>query len=180
MMTAAATRSIRDAVQSFAPESSGEEVSAAVQYLLEIYMNMRSLDFVRQIMGMSRRSLAQGTRPTLGVMSGIGGSGAGKSAATTNGTCCFFCTDNGHTDTNCRLIDAAPKAGEATTKQVVVSTKRQNKTIIWHYCTGCQGWRHHSTAEHDESIEEIAEKINGINALAKTMSDSDERRLLER
>ena len=165
---------IIDTVHSLAPGSTDEAVKEAARYLIQTYMNMRSLDFVRQIMGMSRRSLSQGTRPTLGVMASNGKSVDNKSNARKGTICCFFCSEEGHVSSSCNFIEVPPKADEATTKHVNVNIKGQSKTIVWHYCTSCRGWRHHSTAEHDESLEETAEKINAMNSTAEMMSVEDD------
>ena len=165
------------AVQDLAPESSEEEVRQAVQYLVKTYMNMRSLDFVRQIMGMSRRSLAQGTRPTMAVISSHGGAkGKGKSAmlGSFDAMTCFFCSKEGHCATNCTSIDIAPEDGDPTTKEVLVNFKGNNKIIVWHYCASCLGWRHHTTSEHDDNLEENAEKNNAVNSVLEIMDSGND------
>lgn len=167
-------KTIVDAVQSLTPESSDEAVKEAVRYLLQTYMNMRSLDFVRQIMGMSRRSLAQGTRPTLGVISSTGKAGHGNPDAKKGAICCFFCSKEGHAASTCTAIEVPPKDGEATTKQVGIHVKGQSKTIVWYYCLCCQGWRHHTTEEHNENVEDTAEKTNAINSVLEIMSAVDD------
>ena len=163
-----------EAVRALTQDSSDEEVKEAVRYVVQTYMNMRSLDFVRQIMGMSRRSLAQGTRPTLAVLSATGNAGSGKSVAKKKGDiCCFFCSEQGHAASTCVAIDVVPAEGEPTTRQVRVDIKGQNKTIVWHFCNSCRGWRHHSTAEHDGTLEESAEKLNAVQTVLEIMDASE-------
>lgn len=60
---------IQDAVKRCCAEDLiEEELEMACQYLAGTYMKIRSRDYVRQIMSMSRRSLNQGTRARMAVL----------------------------------------------------------------------------------------------------------------
>jgi hypothetical protein len=113
-------------------------------------MKMRSRDYVRQIMSMSRRSLNQGTRAKMGVLSEQGGGDKTKKQGKL--FCCFFCAERGHVASKRKKHNELPCPGkdEPLTREVTVklADDDEENTYLWHWCAECSGWRMHSTGNH--------------------------------
>jgi hypothetical protein len=137
------------------------EIKPVAKFLVATYMKMRSRDFVRHIMGKSRKSLSPGTRPTLAVISQSGISVSKKEHSKKK--VCFFCLDNTH---------LVPQCPEATIRPLTLNSERTmaigDDSFTWHWCQHCNRWRRHSTREHSSSrnqdqvleVEEEAEELN--------------------
>ena len=142
-------------------------------YLVSTYMNMRGKDFVRQIVGASKKSLAVGHRQEIATLSNAehrpkqGFNGQNRSFKPV----CFFCQGD-HFATKCEKVSTPPGAGEAHTREIP-EPGRPNTTTTWHWCTECKLWRVHTTDEHiiennddaREDSDEMTDVIDGIPRL---------------
>jgi hypothetical protein len=155
------------------------ELDLAVNYLTSTYMKMRARDFVRQLMGKTRKSLQQGTRPTLGaIASGVCGGKVKPNVALKKTPTCFFCGQVGHRCPDCPAI-SIPPTNRVTCRTVDFLGQ---DTFVWHWCLECKKWRTHKTANHpsldfveqtvlddsddDSLVGEIEEMIEMENAIS--------------
>jgi hypothetical protein len=144
----AATPAVRTAVMECSCKTLTEnELESVAKYLCSTYMNMRARDFVRQLVGKTRKSLAQGTRPTLGVIaSGLGGE---RKVKTDKKPCvCYFCGISGHRVPDCPEAALPPTNGIACR---TIDFLGQD-SYDWYWCVKCERWRTHKSAFH-QSLE---------------------------
>ena len=136
-------------------------------YLVDTYMNMRSRDFVRGVMGKGRRSLKQGTRPTLAVLAdgrvvrreNYESKECNKDKQQWKSLVCFFCKEPGHSVTVCPAALERPKPGDAACKTIqriatgddAGETGRRApvaESFDWYFCEDCNRWNTHKTEQH--------------------------------
>jgi len=135
------------------------EVIVVTSFIVQTYMKMRTRDYVRNLVGKTRKSLSQGTRPTLAVVS-QGGMIPKKEGIEKDGIVCFFCLGKGHTVTDCVAVKIAPQSSSPTHRMVKISTKMIGivaKQIEWHWCGKCKEWRGHSTIDHVDPVTLMAD-----------------------
>lgn len=160
-----------------------DELDFACKYLTSTYMNMRSRDYVRQVMGASRRSLHPGTRAKLAVLS-TEHSFKSKNKGSKKTFVCFFCAEIGHTVSRCEKIKVPPGENEGATRETVVKfADSDENTFVWEYCCECKGWGKHTTENHEycagfETVlgeeEERAAEVNSDDSDDEDVSDDED------
>jgi hypothetical protein len=146
-------------------------------YLVNTYMNMRGKDFVRQIVGASKKSLAVGHRQEIATvhypMQSIVPNKVSMDQVPRRSfkPVCFFCQVD-HFTTKCEKVSTPPGDGEVHTREIP-EPGWPNTTTTWHWCTECKLWRVQTTDEHIiennedacDDFNEMTDVIDGVPRL---------------
>lgn len=143
---------VTTAVKVCLPDLTLECLAETTSYLVSTYPNIRGKDFVRQIIGPSKKSLAIGTLPTLAVLSNPSLRPHGKPIARPKNLICYFCGEKGHrsSDCDCDSIVSRPDGAPETHTTNYITMKGATKSHTWHWCESCERWQGHGTKEDDE------------------------------
>lgn len=141
---------LKDCLDSCFDNTPGEECLAKLStFLVTTFMHMRGKDYVRIIMGDSRKaSLTMGIRQLLE---------ANRRATTSKrpprSVLCYFCGVSGHASIVCPEAERPPPDGAPDHKVTNFHVEKKDVTRTWNWCTKCKRWQGHSTGQHQEKKE---------------------------